>query len=92
MAVIWNQIRIFDRDADFNEDGPRYTELTVMYHYCALFALKCHYYAYFAVIWIQIRIFYPDGYFDQDEPRYTKLTVMSHYWPVFATKYSPVVC
>ena len=40
----------------FDQDGPRYTELTVMYHYWALFALKCHYLAYFAVIWIQILI------------------------------------
>ena len=58
-------------DADFYQDGPRYTELTVMYHYLALFALKLHYYALFAVIWNQIRIFVPDAYFDQDGPRYT---------------------
>ena len=40
VAVIWIQIRILDPDADFDQDGPRYTELTVMYDYWALFALK----------------------------------------------------
>ena len=39
-AVIWIQIRIFDPDADFDRDGPRYTELTLMYNYWPLFAVK----------------------------------------------------
>ena len=74
-------------DADFYQDGPRYTELTVMYHYQALFALKCHKQAYFAVIWIQIWICELDADFDQDVPRYTELTVMYHYhWALFALK------
>ena len=47
-------MRIFYPDADFDQDGPRYTELTVMYHYWVLFALKCHYLAHFAVIRILI--------------------------------------
>ena len=40
VAVIWIQIRMLDPVADFDQDGPRYTELTVMYDYWALFALK----------------------------------------------------
>jgi len=43
VAVIRIQIRILYPDADFDQDGPRHTELTVMYHYWALFVLKCHY-------------------------------------------------
>ena len=65
-----NLIRIFDPDADFDQDGPIYTELTVMYHYWALFGLKCHYLVYLAVIRIQMWIFDPDADFDQDGPRY----------------------
>ena len=76
-VVIRLQIRIFDPDADFDQDGPKYTELTVMYHYWALFGLKCHYQAYFAVI--RIQSFDPDADFDQDGPRYTEHTVMYHY-------------
>ena len=79
--VIRIQIRICEPDADFDEDRPRYTELTVMYNYWALFALTCHYSAYFAVIWILIRICEPDADFYQDGPRYTELTVMSHFRP-----------
>ena len=41
--VIRIQIRIFYPDAAFDQDGLMYTELPVMYHYWALFALKCHY-------------------------------------------------
>ena len=68
-GVIRIQMWIFDPDADFDQDGPRYTELPVMYHYLlwALFALKCHYLGYFDVI--QIRICEPDADFDQDGPR-----------------------
>ena len=58
-----------------------------MYHYWGLFALKCHYLAYFAVIRIHIRIFYPDADFDQDGPIYTELTVMYHNWSLFAVKW-----
>ena len=79
VAVIRIQIRILYPDADFDQDGPRHTELTVMYHYWALFVLKCHYLSYFDVIQIQIWICEPDADLDQDEPRYTKLTVMYHY-------------
>ena len=75
--VIWIQIWIFDPDAVFDQDGPRYTELTVMYYYWALFALKWHYLGYFDVIRIQIWICEPDADFDQDGPIYTEL----HYWP-----------
>ena len=64
-------------DADFDQDGPRYTELTIMYHYWPLFAVKWHYLGYFDVI----RICVPDADFDQDGPRYTELTIMYHYWP-----------
>ena len=56
-AVIRIQMQIFDSDADFDQDGLRYTELTVMYHYWPLFAVKWHYLGYFAVIRIQIWIF-----------------------------------
>ena len=58
-AVIQIQIRIFDPDADFDQDGTRYTELTVMYQDWSLFAVKWHYLGYFAVIWMQICIFDP---------------------------------
>ena len=71
---------IFDPDAYFDQDGPKHTELTVMYHYWGLIWPKCHYQAYFAVIWIQIRIFVPDADFDQDGPRYTEVTVIYHYY------------
>ena len=67
-AVI--RIWIFYPDADFDQDGPRYTELTIMYNYWPLFAVKWHYLGYFDVIWIQIRIFDPDADFDQDGSRY----------------------
>ena len=63
--------RICEPDTDFDQDGPRYTKLSVMYHYWALFAVKWHYLGYFAVIRIQIWIFDPDEDFDQDGPRYT---------------------
>ena len=66
----------FDPDADFDQDGPRYTKLTVMYHYWALFGLKYHYLGYFAVIRIQMRIFDPDADFEQDGPIYIELTLM----------------
>ena len=46
------------------------TELTVMYHYWPLFAVKWHYLGYFDVIWIQIWIIDPDADFDPDGPRY----------------------
>ena len=69
--VIRIQIWICEPDADFEQDGPRYTKLTVMYHYWPLFAVKWHYLGYFAVIWIHMWIFYPDADFDQDGPRYT---------------------
>jgi len=72
-------MRIFYPDADFDQDGPRYTELTVMYNYWPLFAVKCHYLGYFDVTWIQIWIFDPDANFDQDGPRYTEFTVMYNY-------------
>ena len=83
-GVIRIQIQIFVPHADFDQDGSRYTELTVMYNYWPLFAVKWHYWGYFDVIWIQI--FYRDADFDQDGPRYTKLTVMYHYWALFAPK------
>ena len=54
-------------DANCDQDGPRYTELTVMYHYWALFALKYN----FAVIRIHIWIIDPDADFEQDGSRYT---------------------
>ena len=63
-AVIWIQIRIFVPDADFDQDGPRYTLLTIIYYYWALFALKWQYLGYFDVI--RIRICEPDADFDQD--------------------------
>ena len=64
-------MRIFDPDADFDQDVPRYSEPTVMYNYWPLFAVKWHYLGYFNVIWIQIRIFNPDADFDQVGSRYT---------------------
>ena len=67
----------FYPDADFDLDGPRYTELTVMYNYRPLFAVKWHYLGYFDVI--QIWIFDQDADFDEDGPRYTELTVMFYY-------------
>ena len=81
-------------------DGPRYTELTVMYQYWALFVIKWHYLGYFDVIRIQIWICEPDADFadfDQDGPRYTKLTVMYQYWALFALTwpdlgYFDVIC
>ena len=69
-AVIWIQIRIFVPDADFDQDGPRYTEPTVRYHYWPLFAVKWHYVGYFAVIRIQIWIFDAHANFDLDEAKY----------------------
>ena len=62
--VIRMQIWICERDADFDQDGPRYTKLTVMNYYWGLFALKWHYLGYFDVIRIQIRISEPDADFD----------------------------
>ena len=64
--VIRIQIRICEPDADFDQDGSRYTELTVMYHYWPLFAVKWHYLGYFAVIRIQIWIFDARADFDLD--------------------------
>ena len=72
-GVIRIQIRSFVPDADFDQDGPRYTELTVMYHYWPLFAVKWHYLGYFAVIRIQIWIFYAHANFDLDEAKYAYL-------------------
>ena len=46
-------------------------ELTAMYHYWPLFAVKWHYLGYFAVIRIQIFFFYPDADFYHNGPRYT---------------------
>ena len=74
-----NLIRICDPDADFDQDGPRYTKLIVMYNSWPLFAVKWHYLGYFDVIRVQIWICEPDADFDQDGPRYTKLTVMYYY-------------
>ena len=76
-------MRIFNPDANFDQDGPRYTQRTVMYCnvplFGLIFALKCHCLAYFAVIRIQMQIFDPDADFDQDGSRYTQCTVMYHY-------------
>ena len=69
--VIRIQILICEPDADFDLYRPRYTKLTVMYHYWHLFAVKWHYLGYFAVIRIQIWIFDPDAEFDQDGSIYT---------------------
>ena len=77
--VIRIQIRTCEPDADFYQDGPRYTELTVMYYFLALFALNWHYLGYFDVIRIQIWICEPVADFDQVGPRYIELTVMYHY-------------
>ena len=68
---IWICEPICEPDADFDQDGPRYTKLTVMYYYWALFALKYHYLGYFAVIRIQIWIFYSHADFDLDGAKYT---------------------
>ena len=61
--VIRIQIWICEPDADFDQSEwiHIYTELTVMYHYWALFALKWHYLGYFDVIRIQIWICEPDA-------------------------------
>ena len=68
-AVTRIQIRICEPDADFDQDGARYTELTVMYHYWPLFAVKWHYVGYFAVIRIQIWIFDAHADFDLDRAK-----------------------
>ena len=68
--VIRIEIWIFDPDADFDQDGPRYTELTVRYHYWPLFAVKWHYLGYFAVIRIHIKIVNPHADFDLDGAYY----------------------
>ena len=65
----------FVPDAEFDQDGSRYTKLTVMYHYWPLFAVKLHYLSYFAVIRIQIWIFDAHAHFDLDKAKYTELTV-----------------
>ena len=70
-AVIRIQIRICEPNADFDQDGPRYTTLTVMYHYWPLFAVKWHYLGYFDVIRIQIWIFDAHADFDLDGVKYT---------------------
>ena len=70
-ALIRIQIRIFVPDADFDQDRPRYTELTVMYHYWPLLAVKWYYLGYFGVIRIQIWIFDSHAVFDLDGAKYT---------------------